>query len=54
MTGKTGQKCQIGGSYYCISHPFNEIHLIKGEVFPPCQLNNNHKTTWVFKRKSNN
>lgn len=51
MIGKTGQKCQFSGEYYCINHPFNEIYLNKGEVFPACQLNDNHETTWVIKRE---
>ena len=52
MIGKTGQRCQFAGAYFCISHPLNEIYLNKGEVFPPCQLNDKHHTTWALKRKS--
>lgn len=51
-TGTTGQKCVIGGIYYCQSHPSNEIPIAAGNTFPPCSWGGGHNATWVLKVKA--
>jgi len=52
VSGRTGEKCQVSGVYYCQSHPSNSIPLAKGNIFPPCSINNGHGTTWILKYKA--
>lgn len=48
MTGKTGEKCQQSGIYYCQTYPTNTIPLAKGETFPPCQQLEQHTEPFGF------
>jgi len=51
MSGKTGQKCEQSGVYYCQKHTTYEIPLSKGETFPPCNSCGG-ATTWILRRKA--
>jgi hypothetical protein len=51
-SGRTGEKCQTSGVYYCTTHPSNEIPLSKGETFPPCSLHGGHAATWILRRRA--
>ncbi len=51
MTGKTGEKCQESGVYYCSTHTSQTIPLAKGNVFPPCAVTD-HATTWNLKYRA--
>ena len=48
-SGKTGEKCELSGIYYCHIHTSYEITISKGETFPPCNGGGDHGTTWKLK-----
>jgi len=52
LSGKTGEKCQESGVYYCSTHIANTIPLSKGETFPPCRSGSGHGATWILKSKA--
>jgi len=52
MTGKTGDRCVIGGIYKCQTHPEATRTFKKAEVFPPCGRAGSHGTIWVLVRKT--
>ncbi|MBP7635854.1 hypothetical protein KBA41_16950 [Candidatus Ozemobacteraceae bacterium] len=52
MTGKTGDRCVIGGIYKCQTHPEATRTFKKAEVFPPCGRAGSHGTVWVLVRKT--
>ncbi len=52
MTGKTGEKCQVSGVYFCSTHPSNTIPLAKGNTFPPCSMGSGHSATWILKQRA--
>jgi hypothetical protein len=53
-TGSTGEKCKVGGIYYCSKHPSNEIPIAEHDTFPPCNTSNagSHGATWILKHKA--
>jgi hypothetical protein len=50
VTGKTGEKCHVGGIYRCSTHPANEIPIAKGDTFPPCGHSGSHGATRILIR----
>jgi hypothetical protein len=51
MSGRTGEKCQQSGVYYCSTHTKQTIPLAVGNTFPPC-AETGHATTWILKMKA--
>lgn len=49
VTGKTGEKILVTGSYKCQGHPAIEKNLIKDDTFPRCEQQDNHPAVWVLK-----